>query len=114
MASSVLVSGAGTVAVNGTYTLSGTFDSKPYYNIEGWGADTVHSCVIWAFSNTWVIVAANGFPRYSATEDVAFPWLVSVWANVGGSDPVPTVTESFVPSTAVSGATQISGATKLT
>jgi hypothetical protein len=69
---SIQVTGAGTAAANGTYTLTGTSNGKNYYNKSG--TTTFVSSVWW--------------------DGVATPDLVPTWGlgSAPGSNPVPTVT----------------------
>lgn len=86
--SSVLVSGAGTSAVNGTYLVDGTFNGKTRYTLVGGVTGT--NSIAW-YGTTWQIVSTAG--QYTSFDDVAYPWLVTSWLTSGGSNPVPTVTE---------------------
>lgn len=91
-ASSAIVSGAGTAAVNGTYTERGTSDGKPYYNLEGQPDNTGIDVIVWQTASVrWVIYTNDSM--YQSTDAVAFPWLVTTWVALEGSEPVPTVTE---------------------
>jgi len=80
----MIVSGAGTTTVNGTYVESGTVNGKPYYAKESftikWAASQwqIKSFLLWYFSNN----------------DVATPDLCTTWNSFEGFDPVPTVTAS--------------------
>lgn len=91
--SNVLVSGAGTSAVNGTYLVDGTFNGKTRYTLVG-GVTGANS-IAW-YGTTWQIVSTTG--QYTSFNDVAYPWLVTSWLTSGGSNPVPTVTEISQPS----------------
>lgn len=87
---SATVSGAGTAAANGVYTVRGTANGKPYYNLVG-QADNVAQSSIWWNSVQWTITSAFATDLYFATDDVAFPWLVPGWTADNGSNPTPTV-----------------------
>lgn len=85
----MLVSGAGTSAVNGTYTPTGTRNSKQYYNLTG--TSSIVSAISWD-GGSWNIYAASGQANYNSGDNVATPDLVTTWtAAFGGSNPVPTV-----------------------
>lgn len=80
----MIVAGAGTTAVNGTYVESGTLDGKPYYTYSTY-------TLMWlADDEAWVIVATIGL--YGSYDNVATPDLCTTWFKVNGSLPVPTVT----------------------
>jgi hypothetical protein len=86
--SNVLVSGAGTSAVNGAYLVDGTFNGKTRYTLVGGVTGT--NSIAW-YGTTWQIVSTTG--QYTSFDNVAYPWLVTSWLTSGGSNPVPTVTE---------------------
>lgn len=91
--SSVLVSGAGSDGVNGTYTYRGEEDGKSYYNLVG-EADNINiNSIVWGGSVEWRINddGSEGIV-YASLDDVEFPWLAT-FSLVNGVDPVPTVTE---------------------
>jgi len=97
----VIVSGAGSEQVNGTYVESGTFTGRPQYLLNGGGPD---DRIFWGdISDGWTIIN-DGVAFYATSdgealaEDVEFPWLATVWTIQGweGELPVPTVT-LFVP-----------------
>ena len=85
----MIVSGAGTTAVNGTYVEDGTSNSKPSYTKTGY-------LLFWSGSSQWRICAYPSYTvyYYAYNDDVATPDLVTNWAvNTGiGAAPVPTVT----------------------
>lgn len=92
---SMLVSGAGTSAVNGLYIQTGTVNGRAYYNKSG-TASNQHA-ISWEVSGVgeWGIFGASGSPPYYSTDDVATPDLVTTWTVNGfggGSGPAPTVT----------------------
>lgn len=92
---SVIVSGAGTGAADGTYTERGTENDRPYYNLVGEPDSPLASAVSWN-GELWGIWAANTTPYYTNDyEDVAFPWQSAGFTNGEGSGdlPNPTVTE---------------------
>jgi len=93
----VIVSGAGTSAVNGTYTYRGEINGKGYYNLVG-EPDAIDTSSISYDSGFWWIYDVNSFTNYEANEDVEFPWLVENW-EIGGSmgePPIPTLTPTNV------------------
>lgn len=94
MAEDVIVSGAGTGPVNDTYTDSGTFNGRDYWNRSGTATDA--DCIVWNSSDTrWEIYTFIDLGQqvaYWAAEDVAYPGLVSEWTVVSGEEPAPTVT----------------------
>ena len=81
----MIVAGAGTTAVNGTYAQSGTNDGKPKY---------VKDSFIWSWfsSGVWLLLVEPFDYYYRSFDDVATPDLVTEWIAVDGEDPVPTVT----------------------
>lgn len=86
---SAIVSGAGTAAANGTYTLTGTNNDRPFYNKAG--TNPVVSAISWS-STQWIIFGSGGEGLYLGSEDVAFPWLDTYFAEEG-ANPSPTVSE---------------------
>jgi hypothetical protein len=90
--SSVAVSGAGSGAVNGTYTYRGDYDGKGYYNLVGQPDSTEGSVVFWN-GDRWQINDDFSSELYESLEDVEFPWLVETWLVATGESPIPTVTE---------------------
>ncbi len=88
--SSVLVSGAGSSEVNGTYTYRGDYNGKGYYNLVGEANSTTENAIIWE-DDRWKILDSNTDEFYSGS-DTEFPWTAS-WVESNGNLPVPTVTE---------------------
>ncbi len=90
--SDALVSGAGTVATNGTYTYRGIASGRNYYNLAGAPDFSVSRSIAWTGSY-WAIydIAAN--PLYTSADDVDFPWLAT-FVTADGDEPPPTITES--------------------
>jgi len=94
----MIVSGAGTTAVNGTYTYGGMFQDKPYYLYSDYSIFRV----TWEEDELCEWIIAHGdfgaySPLYSSGEvsyiGVDTPDLVTTWQKRGvGSLPVPTVT----------------------
>jgi hypothetical protein len=89
----VVVSGAGTAAVNGIYTVTGESVGKPYYNLAGSNAD--QSAITWD-NGYWTIWGPENESQYSSTDDVAFPWQVTTWSGDDGGPPMPTLTPATV------------------
>jgi len=79
----MIVAGAGTTAVNGTYVENGTLNGKPKYT---------YSTHIIQWDGRWVISYNGATTVYKSNENVATPDLVTTWAKVYGASPVPTVT----------------------
>ena len=94
----MIVSGAGTTAVNGTYTYGGMFQDKPYYLYS----DYIIFRVTWEEEELceWIVAIGDfdsNSPLYSSGVvsyiGVDTPDLVTTWQKRGvGSLPVPTVT----------------------
>ena len=84
----IIVSGAGSSEVNGTYVESGTTNYKPFY-VYG---DYV---IMWnGLEIAWVILHSDGYPTYYySSDDVATPDLCTTWVVNKGEPPVPTVTK---------------------
>ena len=81
----VLVSGAGSTIVNGTYIESGeSFGKKSYLKSETNGS------ISWNGSSWAISMPSVGI--YQSFEDVEFPWQVNTWTVVSGELPVPTLT----------------------
>jgi len=87
----IIVAGAGSSSVNGTYTHTGTANSKPLY---GMGASYD---IRWS-GTAWQIRGFTFLIYYQSSDDVATPDLVTTWTlGASGTNPVPTVTESEDP-----------------
>lgn len=93
--SSVLVSGAGTASVNGTYTVwaSSPLNGKTAYVLSGTEPGDPGSDGIYWDGTQWRIYGDGGTFYYFSDDDVAEPWLVTTWQLDNGSEPFPTVTE---------------------
>ena len=82
----MIVSGAGTTAVNGTYVETGTYGGKPiyYYNVT--------LCIRW-YSSQWRLGDTQDTDYYYSTDNVATPdlatWLVRA---PYGTSPAPNIT----------------------
>jgi hypothetical protein len=90
----VVVSGAGSTEINGTYTMTGTHNGKPYYNKGGLSVFDQ-----FAISNSgagWEIYDEGGDILYETSNNPAFPWLVTSWVVSIGVLPVPELTPTTV------------------
>ena len=88
---SVLVGGAGLNQLNGTYVYVTEFEDKPYY----FKPENTSLFILW-FENQWEIYDfdIDALPIYIGTEDVLYPWNVTVWQTLNPIyNPVPTVTK---------------------
>jgi hypothetical protein len=85
-----VVSGSAMPVLNITYPRAGSLNGRGEYFGNGgsyrisWTDDAGG---YWQFTND-----VYSTVYYYATQDVAFPWLVTVWEVSEGSEPVPTVT----------------------
>jgi hypothetical protein len=98
--SAVLVSGAGTSAVNGTYEQAGQNAGRNQYENESgvyvaWYLDDFAPSLP---ENIWIITYPDtGAAYYYSTDDVEFPWQVTTWTAIDGIAPLPTVTDASTP-----------------
>jgi hypothetical protein len=85
----ITVSGAGTTAVNGTYTYVGTMNSRPYYDFGTYriGYRDIGYGLEWEIYNTFDDINYYYFTSNSATPPLTSGWLT----DFAGTDPVPTV-----------------------
>jgi len=87
----MIVSGAGTTAVNGTYIETGTYGGKPLYIYGsysiGWDYNEM-------YGTGWHITSSlgYGYGYYWAGDNVSTPDLVTTWAGDWGEPPMPVVT----------------------
>lgn len=88
--SNMLVAGAGTSEVNGTYVQSGINDGKPKYTKDSF-------TLSWFAAGVWLIYVEPFDYYYRSFDDVATPDLCTTWVAVDGVEPVPTVTAPTVP-----------------
>jgi hypothetical protein len=90
MPRSMVVAGAGTTAVNGTYEYFGInpLNGRPVYNN---GNKYVSYEDIGIGALAWIILNGNLIAYYSLS-DVATPDLCENWTKFDGDDPAPTVT----------------------
>jgi hypothetical protein len=92
--SNALVTGAGTITVNGSYIPMGTSGGKTYYNMEGTSDDPTVNAIVWAGS-AWQILDDRGTVMYSAPNGDSFPWEATEWiTQASGINPPPIVTEA--------------------
>ena len=86
----IIVSGAGSTEVNGTYAVIGEGFGKPVY------ANNANSDIVIGWdSGAWFIVNSSGTQviYYYSEDDVATPDLCTTWEVADGEPPVPTVTK---------------------
>ena len=84
----IIVSGAGSTEVNGTYAVIGEEGGKPLY------ANKANSDIIIIWAGNWVIAdSSTEFIYYFSNDDVATPDLCTTWEVHEGEPPVPTVTK---------------------
>lgn len=86
----IIVSGAGSTEVNGTYAVIGEEGGKPLY------ANNANSDIqiVWGGDGAWFIANMSTFVMYYLSEDdVATPDLCTTWKVADGEPPVPTVTK---------------------
>ncbi len=90
--SSVIVSGAGTAAANGTYTYRGLAEGKAYYNKVGSPDNSLVSSIYWY--TAWIIRSNEGDTYYFGDDgDTTYPYEASSWNTDVGDFPLPTVTQ---------------------
>lgn len=87
----VFISGSGSSAVDGVYTMRGTFSGKPYYNLVG-RSNSTHSYSIYNSGGAWTITGSSNSRYYFAQDVVDYPWLVTDWTGDVGNPPYPNVT----------------------
>jgi len=85
----IIVSGAGSSEVNGTYADTGeTINDKPVY------ANNANSDIQIVWYGDWLIAnVSTNFVYYFSYDDVATPDLCTTWEVEDGEPPVPTVTK---------------------
>jgi len=95
----MIVSGAGSTAVNGIYAPDGTNDGKAKYR----GIVKTDATIGWNDGlNQWLIEESDEFgTNYYSTNDVATPDLVTEWQIDNGDLPAPTVTAEMGPPTII-------------
>ena len=84
----IIVSGAGSSEVNGTYTESGTYEGRPKYVYDNY-------VLIWSSGMVRWVIGTSDYVTvyYISNENVATPDLCTTWKVYDGEPPVPTVTE---------------------
>ena len=84
----IIVSGAGSTEVNGTYAVVDEGGEKPVY------ANNANSDIVIGWDNAWIIMnSSTWFIYYYSSDDVATPDLCTTWKVLEGEPPVPTVTK---------------------
>ena len=86
----IIVSGAGTTAVNGTYVATGQLSGdKPVY------ANNANSDIVigWDSIEWFIMNLSTQVIYYYSPDDVATPDLCTTWEVIDGEPPVPTVTK---------------------
>ena len=85
----IIVSGAGSSEVNGTYAVVDEGGEKPVY------ANNANSDIGIGWDNgAWIIAdISTYFIYYFSSDDVATPDLCTTWEVYEGDPPVPTVTK---------------------
>jgi hypothetical protein len=94
MPSNVLVSGLTNQSANanGLYIQNGEFAEKAAYFLNGTDISNSQSFIVWNGS-IWAIEEFEIGSVYTSDQDVAYPWLVTNWINVGPESDPPTVIE---------------------
>ena len=97
----MIVAGAGTSAVNGTYAEYGTLSGKTRYRMASAKSPTGYFYIV-SYGGAWYIsfrgadgdagIQIMSASRYRSTDNVATPDLVTTWLVGQGTVPVPTVT----------------------
>ena len=99
----MIVAGAGTSEVNGTYAENGTKFEKPRYRMASAQSVTGYFYVVWSGPfNHWCISVQgddsvtysqiHAGSRYYSADNVATPDLCTTWVIASGANPPPTVT----------------------
>ena len=85
----MIVSGAGSSEVNGTYVEFETYKNKPYYSKDDFELKWEG---LWVFTDFM-----EGDDYYYSFDDVDTPDLCTTWSKAAGALPVPTVTKEEEP-----------------
>jgi len=86
----MVVTGAGTTAVNGIYIPNGTYLSRPRWKLTGAVTGTNLNAIYW-MGSYWQISNSSNY-LYQSASDVASPELASGWAAAfPGVTPVPAI-----------------------
>ena len=84
----IIVSGAGSTEVNGTYAVVDEEGEKPVY------ANNANSDIVIGWDNAWLIMnRSTHVIYYYSNDNVATPDLCTTWEVNAGESPVPTVTK---------------------
>ena len=84
----IIVSGAGSTEVNGTYAVIGEEGGKPFY------ANNANSDIQIGWAGDWLIADnSKAIIYYFSNDDVATPDLCTTWEVYDGEPPAPTVTK---------------------
>jgi hypothetical protein len=89
--SSILVSGLAVTNANGLYIRNGEENGKAAYFLNGTNTSNSQSFIVWN-GDLWAIEELEYGTIFSSSEDVAYPWLVTNWINVGPESDPPTIT----------------------
>jgi len=85
----IIVSGAGSSEVNGTYVDTGELSgNRPVYENNANSDIQLDGLMIWVIVNV-----STGFVYYFSNDNVATPDLCTTWEVYDGEPPVPTVTK---------------------
>jgi hypothetical protein len=90
---SAIISNAGRVLLNGTYTYAGEFNLKPLY-VNPSNPDLF----IVFFENQWQVYdyTISFSPIYFSNQNVLYPWNVTLWNSSNSVyNPVPVVTRQL-------------------
>lgn len=82
-----------TAEVNGTYTLRGVYNYRPYYNLVG-SPDSPDAEAM-TFLGNWCITDINTDVMYTSYGTSIYPWQ-STWDSVNGISAFATLTPTFV------------------
>ena len=89
----IIVTGAGSGIINGTYTPDGEVNGRESYR------QIINTAALISWTGTKWLISEGTDDYYESTDDVATPDLVTTWTVVGfGSSPVPTVTAGITKS----------------
>lgn len=93
----VFATGAGDAAFSGIYTVRGTSNTKPFYNLLNQGDEPGVSGIDWRalggiLGTGWAITDDSGTIGYYSVDAVATPDLATTWISLTASNPAPTVT----------------------
>lgn len=97
--SNIIVSGAGSTEINGTYTYRGQHNTRNYWNLHGQDDSTTAYAIVWDGS-TWLMTNYAGDTFYEIATSSQYPW-DAAWtlpASIprGVYVPAPAVAQSSV------------------